>query len=37
MASYPDSPDDVPAGLRIARWSWDGPEVVEPGGVRGHD
>jgi hemoglobin len=30
MASFPDSPDDVPAGLRIARWSWDGPEVDEP-------
>ena len=30
MASYPDSPGDVPAGLRIARWSWDGPAVDEP-------
>ena len=24
MARYPESADDVPAGLRIARWSWDG-------------
>lgn len=24
MAHYPRSPDDVPAGLRIPRWSWDG-------------
>ena len=26
MARYPDSPDDVPAGLQIPRWSWDGPQ-----------
>jgi hemoglobin len=25
MASYPVSADDVPAGLPLARWSWDGP------------
>lgn len=25
MARYPSSPDDVPEGLRVARWSWDGP------------
>lgn len=25
MATYPDSPDDVPAGLSLPRWSWDGP------------
>jgi hemoglobin len=25
MAAYPDSPADVPPGLRIPRWSWDGP------------
>jgi hemoglobin len=25
MAAYPDSPDDVPAGLTIPRWSWAGP------------
>ncbi|MET8152706.1 group II truncated hemoglobin [Actinoplanes sp. NPDC049668] len=25
MARYPDSADDVPAGLSIPRWSWDGP------------
>ena len=24
MARYPESPDDVPAGLTIPRWSWDG-------------
>jgi hemoglobin len=24
MAAYPESPDEVPAGLRIPRWSWDG-------------
>ena len=24
MARYPDSADDVPAGLSIPRWSWDG-------------
>ena len=26
MARYPSSPDDVPPGLRFARWSWDGPQ-----------
>ena len=25
MSKYPDSPDDVPAGLPLPRWSWDGP------------
>lgn len=25
MAAYPESPEDVPAGLNIPRWSWDGP------------
>lgn len=25
MAAYHDSADDVPAGLRIPRWSWEGP------------
>ncbi|HEY5820956.1 MAG TPA: group II truncated hemoglobin [Propionibacteriaceae bacterium] len=25
MSDYPDSPDDVPAGLAVPRWSWDGP------------
>ena len=25
MACYPDSADDVPDGLRIPQWSWDGP------------
>jgi hemoglobin len=24
MSRYPDSADDVPADLRIPRWSWDG-------------
>jgi hemoglobin len=28
MARYHDSADDVPDGLRIPRWSWDG---LEPG------
>jgi hemoglobin len=26
MARYHESADDVPEGLRIPRWSWDGPE-----------
>ena len=26
MARYPDSPDDVPAGLAIPHWSWEGLE-----------
>ncbi len=26
MASYPDSPDEVPLGLPVAKWSWEGPE-----------
>lgn len=25
MAAYPESADDVPAGLPLARWSWDRP------------
>jgi hemoglobin len=25
MASHPDSPDDVPEGLELPYWSWDGP------------
>ena len=25
MAAYPNSADDVPAGLPLPRWSWDGP------------
>jgi hemoglobin len=24
MARYPESADDVPDGLQIPRWSWDG-------------
>jgi len=30
VAAYPDSPDDVPPGLPIPRWSWDGLEGAEP-------
>jgi hemoglobin len=26
MASYPESADNVPEGLTMARWSWNGPE-----------
>jgi hemoglobin len=26
MAQYHESADDVPTGLRIPRWSWDGPQ-----------
>ena len=25
MATYPQSADDVPSGLPLGRWSWDGP------------
>jgi hemoglobin len=25
MSAHPGSADDVPAGLALARWSWDGP------------
>jgi hemoglobin len=25
VSRYPRSPDDVPTGLRMPRWSWDGP------------
>jgi hemoglobin len=34
MASYHDSADDVPDGLSIPRWSWDGLQRKDPG-VRG--
>lgn len=27
MAGYPKSADDVPEGMTIPRWSWDGPEA----------
>ncbi|GID97550.1 oxidoreductase [Amorphoplanes digitatis] len=27
MARYPESADDVPAGLSIPRWNWDGPQA----------
>jgi hemoglobin len=26
MASYPESPDAIPDGLSIPRWSWEGPQ-----------
>ncbi|MGA3524403.1 globin domain-containing protein [Melissospora conviva] len=26
VAQYPESADDVPEGLGIPRWSWDGPQ-----------
>jgi hemoglobin len=26
MSSYPESADDVPRGLALPHWSWDGPE-----------
>ena len=26
MAGYPDSPADVPMGLPLVQWSWDGPQ-----------
>lgn len=25
MSAYPQSPDDVPGGLTLTRWSWNGP------------
>src|SRR6476620_2115217 len=25
MATHPEGPDDVPAGLPLPQWSWDGP------------
>jgi hemoglobin len=28
MARYPTSPDDVPSGLKIPQWSWDGPQLL---------
>jgi hemoglobin len=31
MARYPRSADDVPAGLGIPRWSWDG---LQPSGLK---
>lgn len=30
MTAYPDSPDDVPAGLTVPLWSWDGPAQGAP-------
>jgi len=26
MSAYPSSADDVPAGMSLPRWSWDGPD-----------
>ena len=34
MNRYERSPDDVPEGLRITRWSWSG--LVDHGSVPGH-
>lgn len=28
MAAYPDDADDVPASLRMPRWSWDGLQTA---------
>ena len=28
MATYPESAADVPAGLRLGHWSWDGPQHI---------
>jgi hemoglobin len=25
MATHPETPDDVPAGLPLPHWSWHGP------------
>jgi hemoglobin len=33
MARYHGSADDVPGGLSIPRWSWDGPVVDESTGM----
>jgi hemoglobin len=35
MARYPDSADDVPDGLLIPKWSWDG--LVSAGDADGQD
>lgn len=32
MSHYPDSSDDVPDGLRMPRWSWQGPVDDDGGG-----
>ncbi|WP_085067006.1 globin domain-containing protein [Catenuloplanes japonicus] len=32
ISRYPDSADDVPTGLTIPRWSWDGPLAPRPAG-----
>jgi len=29
LARHPESPDDVPAGLAVPRWSWKGPSAGE--------
>jgi len=28
LGTHPDSPDDVPTGLPLPRWSWDGPDIA---------
>jgi hemoglobin len=35
MARYPDSAEDVPDGLLIPKWSWDG--LVSGGDADGQD
>lgn len=29
MARYTESPDDVPDGLRVRQWTWDGPVTID--------
>ena len=28
MAAHPDGTDDIPGGLAVPRWSWDGPATL---------
>ena len=28
MAAHPDGTDDIPDGLAVPRWSWDGPATL---------
>ena len=32
MARYQGSADDVPAGLPVSKWSWDGLQAESPAG-----
>jgi hemoglobin len=34
LARYPASPDEVPEGLTVPRWTWDGPATPEPRAAR---